>query len=264
MRTGFGVQGGLAGVDLLHELDDAVLVEEDLGLRRGRALVGEGDLEAGVEEGQLAQALGDGVGLEDGRVAEDLGVGLEGDERAGALGFADDLEFLDGLAALELHVVDRAAAGDLDLEPLGDGVDALGADAVRAAGEFVAALAVFAAGVQRGEHELDARQAGILVDVHRDAAAVVADGSSRPREWRPRSWNSGRRDVRPRSCRGPRKRSGAGRARRCRRYTCRASCGRPPGPSIGPVYSRRSQRRRRWIWRAWRLLRRRTFRAKMS
>jgi hypothetical protein len=139
------------------------------------ALVGEGDLEAGVEEGELAQALGDGVGLEDGGLAEDLGVGLEGDERAGALGLADDLELFHGLAALELHVVDRAAAGDLDLEPLGDGVDALGADAVGATGELVAALAVFAAGVERGEHELDARQAGILVDVDRDAAAVVAD-----------------------------------------------------------------------------------------
>jgi hypothetical protein len=66
-------------------------------------------------------------------------------------------------------------AGHLDLEPLGDGVDALGADAVGAAGELVAALAVFAAGVERGHHELDAGQAAVLVDVDRDAAAVVAD-----------------------------------------------------------------------------------------
>jgi hypothetical protein len=46
-------------------------------------------------------------------------------------------------------------AGDLDLEPFGDGVDALGADAVGAAGELVAALAVLAAGVEVGEHHLD-------------------------------------------------------------------------------------------------------------
>jgi len=46
----------------------------------------------------------------------------------------------------------------------------------RAAGEFVAALAIFAAGVQRGEHQLDAGHAVLRVDVDGDAAAVVADG----------------------------------------------------------------------------------------
>ena len=40
-----------------------------------------------------------------------------------------------------------AVAGNLYLEPFGDGVDALGADTVSAAGELVAALAVFATGM---------------------------------------------------------------------------------------------------------------------
>ena len=72
-------------------------------------------------------------------------------------------------------MVDLAVARDLDLEPFGDGVDALGADAVRAAGKFVPALAVLAAGVQRGK---DHFHAGDLVDwvrIDRDAAAVVAN-----------------------------------------------------------------------------------------
>ncbi len=172
---GLRVQGRLALVDLLHELLDAILVVVGFRLGAGGPLVEENDLKAGIEEGQLAQALGDAAGLEDGGLAEDLGVGLEGDERAGAAGLADDLELFHGLAALKFHVVDLAAAGDLDFEPLGDGIDALGADAVGAAGEFVAALPVFAAGVERGEHEFDAGQAAVLVDVHRNAAAVVAD-----------------------------------------------------------------------------------------
>jgi hypothetical protein len=63
---------------------------------------------------------------------------------------------------------------------------------VRAAGKFVAALAVFAAGVQRGQHQFHAGQAGFRVcppecriadDVHRNAAAVVADGCIEPSTW---------------------------------------------------------------------------------
>ena len=70
-----------------------------------------------------------------------------------------------------------AVAGDLDLEPLGDSVDAFRADAVGATGELVAALAVFAAGVEGGEHHLDAGNAVLRVDIDGDAAAVVADGN---------------------------------------------------------------------------------------
>ena len=172
---GLGVEGGLALVELADEFLDAVLVEVALGLRVGGALVGEGDLQARVEEGEFAQALGDARRLEHGGLLEDLTVGLERDEGAGAAGFADDLELLHGLAALEFHVVHLAVAGDLDLEPLGDGVDALGADAVGAAGELVTALAVLAAGVQRGEHHLNAGNFVLRVDVDRDASAVVAD-----------------------------------------------------------------------------------------
>ena len=73
-------------------------------------------------------------------------------------------------------MVDVAALGDLDLEPLGDGVHALGADAVGAAGELVSALAILAARVEGGEDHLDAGDAVDGVDVDRDAAAVVADG----------------------------------------------------------------------------------------
>ena len=156
---GAGVEDLFALVELADELDDAVLVEKDLGFGDGGALVDETDFEAGVEKGELAEALGDALGDKDGGLAEDLGVGLKGDEGAGAAGGADDGEFFGGFTTLEFHVMDGVAAGDLDLEPFGNGVDAFGADAVGAAGELVAALAVFAAGVQGGEHHLDAGDA---------------------------------------------------------------------------------------------------------
>ena len=69
-------------------------------------------------------------------------------------------KFLHRLAALELHVMHFAVARDFDLKPFAHRVDALRADAVRAAGKFVTALAVFAAGMQRRQHHLHAGQAG--------------------------------------------------------------------------------------------------------
>ena len=46
---------------------------------------------------------------------------------------------------------------------------------MQAAGGLVAGAAELAAGVQPGEHQLDAGQAGLGVHVGRDAAAVVVD-----------------------------------------------------------------------------------------
>ena len=85
------------------------------------------------------------------------------------------MKLLDRLAALKLHVMHLAVAGDLHLKPLAHRIDALGADAVRAPGKLVAALAIFAPGMQRGQHQLHAGQAGIFIDVHRNAAPVVTD-----------------------------------------------------------------------------------------
>ena len=141
------VKRGFALIELLHEFRDAVLVEIDFGLGVGGTLVGENDFETGVKEGEFAEALGDAGEDEDGGLLEDLGIGFESNVGAVVPRFPDDGEFFHGLAALELHVVNLAVAGNLYLEPFGDGVDALGADTVSAAGELVAALAVFATGM---------------------------------------------------------------------------------------------------------------------
>ena len=82
---GLLVQDLLALVQVLDELGDAAGVLEVCvlgfaGLGVGGALVGEGDLEALVEEGELAQALGEGVVVvlgdgEDGLVGQEVDLG---------------------------------------------------------------------------------------------------------------------------------------------------------------------------------------------
>ena len=70
-----------------------------------------------------------------------------------------------------------AVAAHVDGEPLGAGVDNGCTHAVQAAGHFVAGVlaAELAAGVQDGVDNGDGGQAGVGLDVHRDAAAVVGD-----------------------------------------------------------------------------------------
>ena len=68
-------------------------------------------------------------------------------------------------------------AADVDSQPLGAGVDDRSADAVQAAGHLVTGVlaAELAAGVQDGVDNGDSRQAGIGLNVHGDAAAVIGD-----------------------------------------------------------------------------------------
>jgi hypothetical protein len=70
--------------------------------------------------------------------------------------------------------VDVAVAVDLDVEARGQRVDDRGAHAVQAAGGAVGAAAELSARVELGVDELHTRQAALGLDVHRDAAAVVA------------------------------------------------------------------------------------------
>ena len=170
-----GMNRRLALIELLHELLDPVLVKKLLPLAARLALVEERDLQPAVQKRQLPQPLRDDLRLVFDRLTKNLRVWLERDERARPLRLPDHRELLHRVPALELHVMHIAIARDLDLEPLAHRVHALRTDAVGAAGKLVAALPVFAAGVQRRQHQLHARQAAVLVDVHRDAPPVVPD-----------------------------------------------------------------------------------------
>ena len=182
-HDGLVVQHGLAAVEVLDELGDAAGVFElgaagFAGLGVGGALVGEGDFEALVEEGHLAQALGEGVVVELGG-GEDGLVGEEVDLGAAALAGAGLAQFADRIAATEVHLPGVAVAPDLDVELLREGVDATDADAVQAAGDLVGGGVEFAAGVELGEHDLDGGHLLAVGEIHHvdgNAAAVIDDG----------------------------------------------------------------------------------------
>ena len=162
--------------ELADELLDAHFVNPMLGAHCLPALVGEGDFEAGIEEGEFAQTGGQLRKLELRCDREDRRVGQESDECAGlffVFDFTDDGEFLHRHTALESHVVHLAVAGHLDLEPITERIDALGADAVQTARVFIGTLAELAARMEIREHEFECGDFEFRMDVHRNAAAVV-------------------------------------------------------------------------------------------
>ena len=171
---------------------DAALIAHDLGAVAGVALlailqnggielplIGQGDLDTGVQEALLAQALFQRLEVIDGGVLEHLGVGLEGDAGAGdPLGHrAQTLQGAVRVAAAEGLLVFMAVAADIDRQPLRAGIDHGRADTVQTAGHLVAGVlaAELTACVQDGIDDGDGGQTGIGLDIHGDAAAVVGD-----------------------------------------------------------------------------------------
>ena len=80
------------------------------------------------------------------------------------------------MAPGELHLIDPAVPVDLNGEPLGKGIDHAGAHAVEATGDFISATAEFAAGMEDGVHHLQGGTAGLGLNIHGDAAAVIHYG----------------------------------------------------------------------------------------
>ena len=160
-----------------HEFDDALRIEERRLARGLGALVFKIDGQSGVEEGQLLQAGGQAVELELDGVDENGRVREEGDRGPGALRIhlAHDVERLGRLATLEADGIHVAIPVNLRLEPIGQGVDALRADAMETAGILISPLAEFAAGVEIRQHQFDRRDAELRVHVDRNPAPVVRD-----------------------------------------------------------------------------------------
>ncbi len=165
---------GLVAVEVAHERLDAALVAQFLALLDRVTLVGEHDQHAGIEEGEFAQPV-----LQRGEIELNHGEGLgRWQERhfgaALALRIADDRERRDRLAVVELDEVLFAVAPDGQLEPVRQRVHHRDADAVQAARHLVGVLIELPAGMELGHDDLGRRNALALVDVGRDAAAVVA------------------------------------------------------------------------------------------
>ncbi len=179
-HDGISDQWLLGLVQVAHEGLHAAVVGHDLLEGLGPAQVLEADGDARVQEGQLAQAV-----LQRLPVEFDLREGLqrrhEGDRRAGSEAVAElgrrsgDGQGRHRVAALEAHLVGLTDPPDLELQPVGQGVDHRHADAVQAAGDLVRVLVEFPAGMQLGHDDLGRRHA-LFVDVCGNAAPVVHHG----------------------------------------------------------------------------------------
>ena len=170
-------QRRLVAVEIFDEGLDAALVAHRLALLDGVAHVGQHDRDAGIEEGEFAQPV-----LQRREIEFRHGEGLlrRQERHLGAALVArgaDDGERSHRLAVGKFHEVFLAVAPDGQLEPAGERVDHRDADAMQAARDFVGILVEFSAGVELGHDDLGGGHAFALVDVGRNAAAVVAHGA---------------------------------------------------------------------------------------
>src|SRR5690606_5230269 len=177
-EDGLLVQHRLRAVEELHEARDAA-IELEVVLLAG-ALVLHLDAQAGVQERELTQTLGERVEVELEQL-HDLGVGLEADPGPGAIG-GPRLTHQPVRNALGIGLlVDLSCPAHADLEPLREEVHAGHAHAVQTTGDLVATRAELAAGVQLGEHHVQrvlAAELRVRVRTDGDAAAIVFHGEA--------------------------------------------------------------------------------------
>ncbi len=171
------VEDHLVPVEVLHEGADAPGVHEIVGV--ARPLVRDADVHALVQVAELTQALAQGLEAEVQDVVEDLGIGHEAHAGAPAGRGADHRQGGVGLALAEGHGVLLAVLPDREPELAGEGVHAGHAHPVEAAGHLVGVLALGAgvvelpAGVEHRHDHFRGAAALLLVDVHRDPAAII-------------------------------------------------------------------------------------------
>ena len=142
------------------------------------AFVGEGDLDALVQERELAQATGKNVEVifvhgEDGFVRQKVDLG------AAPAADAYPAQFADGVTLAVVLLPGSAVAPDLHIELFAERIDAADAHAVQTAGHLVAAGVELAARVQLGQHHLHRGHllaVAQVLHVHGNAAAVVDNG----------------------------------------------------------------------------------------
>ena len=168
----FGMEDVLVSVDVFDEAPDSAGEGEILFLSAPE--VGHLDLDAVVQEGKLPEPLGqDVVMVFD--VAEHFPARQEMDFSAVPVALPGHLERLDRLALAEFHLVDMPVAPDRQLEPFGERVDHGNPDSVQPARDLVGVAVELAPRVQHGHDDFRRGAPFLLVDVHGNAASVVAD-----------------------------------------------------------------------------------------
>ncbi len=152
-------------------LDSALVVELEF---LADSLVKQIDPDAAVKESHLAEPLLYFFEVESGH-CEYFRIRLEGDLRAVLVGFADLLERSIGVAAVVNLPVDSSLTLDFKLEPLGKGVYAADADAVKTARDLVCVVVELAAGMKDRHDDFSRRAVFLLVHIDRDTSAVILD-----------------------------------------------------------------------------------------
>jgi hypothetical protein len=172
---GLGVDQLPVLVEVFDEAAHASVELEQVRLRGVGAVVGDRNLQSLVQEGELAQPVGQQVEAELDAL-EDLPVRLEPHQRAVPVGLPDHLHRRLGNPPRVALRVDAAVLVDGDLHPLREGVHHRAADAVQAARDLVGALVELAPGVELGHHHFEGADLLGRMNVDRDAPAVVLDG----------------------------------------------------------------------------------------
>ena len=164
-------------IDIGDKLADTALVAHGVALLTAFTLVLDGDAETCIQEGLLTH-----TGVERFIVilhrVKHLVIGHEGDGGAAAVGVAHDGNLLGDCAAGEGHLVNLALLMHLHCQPLRKSVDDTGTHAVEAAGDLITAAAELTACVQHCKDHLKGRATRLLLNVHGDTTAIVADGNA--------------------------------------------------------------------------------------
>ena len=170
------VDRGLVVVEPGDVLPNTALVAHGVGRFTSLPPVKGADFQPGVQKRLLLHPGVDGIVAVSGNVKH-FRVWLEGDHGTCLIGGPNNFHGLGDVAPGEFHLVNLPILVDLNLQPLGKGVDYAGAHAVEAAGNLIAAAAELSAGVEDGKNHLQGGQAGLGLDVHGDATAIVGDSN---------------------------------------------------------------------------------------
>ncbi len=168
-----GVHRRLAAIQVGDEGLETTLVLEYFALLV--ALVHQFNAHPGIQEGQLAQTLGQGVVIER-DIRENLRAGLEAQRRAPLRRIAHCHQRGLGHSQPIFLAVQLALAANVELEEIRQRIDHRHADPVQTAGDLVRGVIELPAGMQHGHDDLGGGDSLLGVEVYRNASAVVRDG----------------------------------------------------------------------------------------
>ena len=173
------VERALILVDEGDKLPNAPLIVHGLLPLLSSPAVRHQDAHPGIEESLLPHTLMEGI-IVVYRVLEHLWVRLKYYFSTSVIRLADHLHLLGNCSPGKLHFIDLTVFVHPHLQPLGKGVDHRRAHPMKTAGYLISAAAKLSSGVKHGIHHLQSGPSGLLLDVHRNAPAIVRDPNHIP------------------------------------------------------------------------------------